>query len=327
MVEDLLKITALSKTYDGFSLENVNLRVPAGCIVGMVGTNGVGKTTVIKCILGLVQPAYGQIEIFGQDVTNNQKALTGVKGKIGCVFDTCPFPGNLRLEQIPSLGKKAYECWNDGIYRNVAGNLVASQHKRIGELSRGMGMRLQLAFALAHEPDILLLDEATAGLDPLARDEMLDDVREYVASGERGVLMASHITSDLEKTADYIVCLDGGRVAFEKPVADICDVAGLARCKNSELEEIIASGFIDDHATHASAQARCSEGFSGNSLSNRSSDRFSMIRGSYSNELLVPDRRAFEKAFPRIPAERITLDDYMRLYLLGETLGETLCGK
>ena len=175
--------------------------------------------------------------------------------------------------------------------------------KKVTDLSRGMGMKLSLAFALAHHPQLLILDEATAGLDPLARDEVLDMLRAFMAGdatpgaalaetpaeSARGILMSSHITSDLEKIADRIVCIDEGRKIFDADKDEICNMAGIAHCKSSQLESIAA--VLSGTAEAPGAPA------------------VRVIVGKYSTDLLVPDRFAFAQAFPEIPVEPATLDD------------------
>lgn len=164
--------------------------------------------------------------------------------------------------------------------------------KPIKSLSRGMGMKLQLAFALAHAPELLVLDEVTAGLDPLAREEVLDILREFVTDERHGILMSSHITSDLEKIADYVVCIDGGREVFSCSIDVICDMAGVARCRAAEAEELATCGLFAPGALR-------------------------VIRNGYSTDALVSDRAALRKRFPDIACERATVEDYMLFMLKG----------
>ena len=161
-------------------------------------------------------------------------------------------------------------------------------------MSRGMGMKLTLAFALSHNPELLVLDEATAGLDPIARDEVLDLLRDFMAEGDRGILMSTHITSDLEKIADEVVCVDAGRIVFTAPKDAITDEAGVARCRAADVTAILDVGFF------APGEAR-------------------ILRHDYGYDVLAPDRFAFARAFPDIPVDKATIEDYMTLTLKGES--------
>lgn len=156
-----------------------------------------------------------------------------------------------------------------------------------------MGMKLQLAFALAHQPDLLILDEATAGLDPLARDEILDLLRDYMNEDHRGILISSHITSDLEKIADYVVCVNEGKQVFTKEIDEICDLAGIAHCRSAEVEELLQKELFEPQSLR-------------------------IIRSSYSTDILVPDRIKLTQAMPKVACDRSNLEDYMRFMLKGE---------
>ena len=225
-MSDLLRIQNLEKHYDGFDLEDVNLSVPAGSVVGFIGSNGAGKTTTIKAVLGLIEPDAGTVSLFGEETVGApQKRLAELKQRIGVVFDTCSFPEELTVKTVGKLMAQCYENWNPGSFRSFARTFQLPEDKAVKDLSRGMGMKLSLACALAHDPDLLILDEATAGLDPMAREEALDTLRMFMNEDGRGILMSSHITSDLEKIADYIVCIDEGNIVFSVEKDAITDVA------------------------------------------------------------------------------------------------------
>ncbi|WP_080799417.1 ABC transporter ATP-binding protein [Arabiibacter massiliensis] len=290
---DLLRIQNLEKHYEGFDLEGVSFSVPAGSVVGFIGSNGAGKTTTIKAILGLIFPDGGSISLFGEEVTSApEKRLAELKQRIGVVFDTCSFPEELTVEAVGKLMRHCYKNWNPGKFRTLVQQLGLPAGKTVKDLSRGMGMKLSLACALAHDPDLLVLDEATAGLDPLARDEALDTLRLFM-NEHRGILMSSHITSDLEKIADYIVCIDEGRIVFALEKDAITDVAGVAQCRAAEFDAIVDSGIFA-----------------------RGTMRFE--RSVYGTAVLVPDRQAFAARFPQVALERADIDSYMSLMLKGE---------
>lgn len=293
-MEPLIRATDVTKRYDGFVLEDVSLVVEPGFVVGLIGPNGAGKTTLLKSILGLVEPDAGTIRLFGEHLdSTNAPAL---KQRIGVVFDTCPFLTTMRVRDVARLGSATYDAWDAPFFDDLCERFGLDGKKHAKDLSRGMGMKLSLTFALAHHPDLLILDEATAGLDPLARDEMLDLLRAFMEDERHGILMATHITTDLEKIADVIACIDGGRVLFAAERDIICDAAGIAHCRAAELEAIADSAFA--------RQGACLK---------------AMHRG-LSTDVLVPDRLAFAQAFPNISVERVSIEDYMALTLKGESL-------
>ena len=181
-MNDLLRIRSLSKHYDGFDLRNVDLTVPAGSVVGFIGSNGAGKTTTIKAILGLIYPDAGSIELLGQNVGEHagSKAIKDAKQRTGVVFDTCSFPEEMTVASVGKLMSYSYDSWSPADFEQRLAQFQLPKSKTVKDLSRGMSMKLSLACALAHDPDLLILDEATAGLDPLAREEALDILRGYM---------------------------------------------------------------------------------------------------------------------------------------------------
>lgn len=291
-MSDILKVTNLVKHYDQFTLDHLNLNVPENSIVGFIGSNGAGKTTTIKATLGLISYDEGNIELLGNTVSP-KNAPTAAKEKIGVVFDTLPFPTDCHLSDIAAIGKASYTTWDALSFKQLMQDFGLANTKDVKSLSRGMGMKLQLAFALAHHPILLILDEATAGLDPLARDEVLDLLREFMNEEHRGILLSSHITSDLEKIADYIVCIDKGKHIFTKPIDEICDLAGVVHCRSAEAEELLAKKIFDQGSLR-------------------------ILRGTYSTNILVPSRAQLTKAMPSIACDRINLEEYMRFMLKGE---------
>lgn len=294
----LIRVDDLEKRYGDFALQGVSLAVEPGSVVGFVGSNGAGKTTTLKAILGLIVPDGGVIELLGEPVASpgaraRAQVLDAVKARIGVVFDTCAFPATCRVADVGAIGRAAYPTWSRRRFEELCAAFALAPKKTVKELSRGMGMKLTLAFALAHDPELLVLDEATAGLDPLARDEVLDILRDFMAEGDRGILMSTHITSDLEKIADEVVCIDEGRPVFALPKDAICDEAGVARCRASELDVVLGSGVLEP------GQAR-------------------VLRHDYGVDVLVPDRFAFARALPQVPVDKASIEDYMTLVLKGE---------
>ena len=290
-MKPLVQVSDLCKSYRDFAREGVSLTVEPGCVCGLVGPNGAGKSTLIKCLLGLVTPNGGSVEVLGEPVPWAPSLARDLKARVGVVFDTIPLPRALRVSAVGGVGKAAYPEWDDDRFRSLCQDYGLGPTKSVGELSRGMGMRLSLAFALAHDPDLLILDEATAGLDPMARDEVLDDLRAFMAQDERrGVLMATHITTDLEKAADEVVCLDGGRVAFDLAKEDITDTAGVVRCTAEQFERLRAAGV----------------------------EGLRWERRPYETVVMAPDRRALAAACPDLAVGRATIEEYMTLAVKGE---------
>ena len=290
-MKPLVQVSDLCKSYRDFALEGVSLTVEPGGVCGLVGPNGAGKSTLIKCLLGLVTPNGGSVEVLGEPVPWAPSLARDLKARVGVVFDTIPLPRALRVSAVGGVGKAAYPEWDDDRFRSLCQDYGLGPTKSVGELSRGMGMRLSLAFALAHDPDLLILDEATAGLDPMARDEVLDDLRAFMAQDERrGVLMATHITTDLEKAADEVVCLDGGRVAFDLAKEDITDTAGVVRCTAEQFERLRAAGV----------------------------EGLRWERRPYETVVMAPDRRALAAACPDLAVGRATIEEYMTLAVKGE---------
>lgn len=297
MTEDssavLIEARGLTKHYDGFSLEGVDLTVNEGEVVGFVGQNGAGKSTTIKALLGLIEVDGGEGNVLGtpsNELTRASGAAT--KERIGVVFDTVSLPGHLRVADVGRVYRSAYASWDERAFGRLTGELGLDPKRAVKDLSRGMGMKLSLACALAHDPHVLVLDEATAGLDPMARDETLERLRDFVAQPGHAILMSSHITSDLERIADRVVCIDAGRIVFDLEKDAITDSTGIARCRAADLERIASSGMIPD-------------------------SELRYLRHDYGIDVLVPDRFAFVEMFPDVPCDRMTIDDYLTLTLKG----------
>lgn len=291
--QSVLRIERLEKRYGDFALRSVSFDVEAGTVVGLVGSNGAGKTTTIKSILGIAAPDSGSVSLFGEEIIGMpEKRLAQLKQDIGVVFDSCSFPGEYRVKSVARTMKCTYANWSDETFQYLAREFRLPAKSFVKDLSRGMGMKLSLACALAHKPRLLILDEATAGLDPIARDEVLDLLREYVAEDEtRAVLMSSHITSDLDKIADRIVCIDAGSMAFDVD-ADAISQTGVALCRKADVASVLESDayqpgdLLVEHDAHAT-------------------------------RVLVPDRFAFSEAFPTIPVETADVESFMHFMLKG----------
>lgn len=290
-MQNLLELKGVSRRVsDRFSLRDVTLEVEPGQIVGFVGANGAGKTTTIRAALGLIKLDAGEVHLFGQrcDADAPGETQRHLRSRIGLVLDTCPFPSTLKVGQIETLVGPAYPTWNRETFAGFIDRFGLDPKAKVKDLSRGMGMKLQLACALSHNAKLLVLDEATAGLDPMAREELLDELLAFVSNGQCSVLLSSHITSDLERSADRVICIDNGSIVFDLPREDITDRAGIAHCTQAQAADLMA----------------CVEGARA-------------ARHAYSVDVLVPDRRDTLKTFPEIPCDRATIDDYLHLMLKG----------
>ncbi|WP_369832567.1 ABC transporter ATP-binding protein [Collinsella sp. AF15-51] len=275
---------------DRFSLHDVTLAVEPGQIVGFVGANGAGKTTTIRAALGLIKLDAGEVHLLGQrcDTYAPDETQRHLRSRIGLVLDTCPFPSTLKVGEVERLVGPAYPTWSCETFAGFIDRFGLDPKTKVKDLSRGMGMKLQLACALSHHAKLLVLDEATAGLDPMAREELLDELLAFVSDGQRSVLLSSHITSDLDRAADRVICIDNGSIVFDLPREDITDRAGIAHCTQAQASELMA----------------CVEGAHA-------------ARHAYSVDVLVPNRHEALEAFPEIPCDRATIDDYLRLMLKG----------
>ncbi|WP_087321206.1 ABC transporter ATP-binding protein [Olsenella sp. An290] len=293
MSGSLIEARGLTKHYDGFSLEGVDLTVNEGEVVGFVGQNGAGKSTTIKALLGLFPVDGGEAQVLGTPSAElSRPSGAATKEQVGVVFDAISLPEHLHVADVGRIYERAFATWDAHRFSRLTAELGLDARKTVKELSRGMGMKLSLACAFSHDARLLILDEATAGLDPMARDEVLDRLRDFVAEPGRAVLMSSHITSDLERIADRIVCIDNGRIVFDLPKDAITDEMGIARCRVADLERVAASGVIPERDLR-------------------------YLRHDYGIDLLVPDRFAFAESFPEVPVDRMTIDDYLALTLKG----------
>lgn len=294
-MNELLTIRNLGKRYEGFDLEGVSLSVPSGMIVGLVGGNGAGKSTTIKAALGLLRPNEGEVLLFGERVEVASARIAQLRESVGVVFDTCAFPAEAKLREVANIGRVNYRSWDGSRFSCLLQRFELDEGKRVKDLSRGMGMKLSLAFALAHGPKLLILDEATAGLDPLARRDVLNLLREFMLEEGHGILMSSHITGDLEDVADRVVCIDRGRLVFDKVKEDLCDNPGVAHVRTSEFASLAADLAAIDGEVRS-------------------------MKHAHGVDVLVPNRFEFQDLHPEIPCDRASLEDYMVFALKGELL-------
>lgn len=233
-MENAIVLKDLTKQYKGFTLDHISLALPTGCIMGFIGENGAGKSTTIKAMLGLIKPDSGEIRLLGKD----PQAARSVMEDVGMVLDSGFFPPEMNARQMGIALKSVYKNWDNGIYRRYLDRFHIDLKKKIKEYSRGMTMKLSLAAALSHKARLLILDEATSGLDPVVRDDILDILLEFIQEESHSVFLSSHITGDLEKISDYIVFLHEGRIVMSGEKDLLLDSYGILKCAPEELGAI-----------------------------------------------------------------------------------------
>ena len=212
-MDNALEIKNLSKDYGDFVLEDISLSLPKGTIMGFIGENGAGKSTTIKCILDLIKKDAGEIKLLGNSTPLSSKE----KENIGVVLDADNLPDYVTIVDLNLIMKNIFTQWNSQIYFNYVKKFHLPEKKKVCDFSRGMKMKLAIAIALSHDAKLLILDEATSGLDPIVRDEILDIFLEFIQDEEHSILVSSHITSDLERIADYITYIHEGKIVFCEP--------------------------------------------------------------------------------------------------------------
>lgn len=240
-MEHAINVKGLKKEYSNFSLNGIDLVVPKGYIVGLIGENGAGKSTTIKSILNLITKDGGSIEVLGLDHSKHELAI---KQKIGIVFDESHFPDQLVAKDINSIMKNIYQNWDTNLFNQYLKQFKLPHNQIIKEFSRGMKMKLSLATALSHRPKLLILDEPTSGLDPIVRNEILDIFLDFIQDEEHSILISSHITSDLEKVADYITFIHDGNIIFSESKDTLLNDYVIIKCLEQDLEQIDQSDII-----------------------------------------------------------------------------------
>ena len=230
-----LQITNLTKSYPGFILDNINLTLPSGCIMGLIGENGAGKSTTIKLILDMIHKDSGSITILGKDNGDNIKLA---KEDIGVVMDEVGIPECLTIKQVGNIMKHTFRNWDNTEYARLAEKFALPDKKQFKEFSRGMKMKLGIAIAMSHDSKLLILDEATSGLDPVVRDEVVEMFSDFTRDEKRSILISSHIVSDLEKLCDYIAFLHKGKLLICEEKDQLLAEYGLIHCTADELQSL-----------------------------------------------------------------------------------------
>ena len=281
-IQNAIEISGVTKNYDGFTLDNISFAVPTGSIMGFIGQNGAGKSTTIKALLNIIKIDSGTITILGKDHIKNEYEI---KSQIAAVFDELPFYDGYNAEQINKMFAGLYKTWDKDKYFAYIERFGLPKKKKLKQFSKGMKMKLQIATALSHGAKVLVMDEATTGLDPVVRNEILDIFREYLEDETNSILMSSHITSDLEKIADCVTFIDKGKILLTGVKDEILEQHGVIKCKKDELSQIAPEDFIS---------ARIND---------------------FGAEVMVSDRKQCKKKYPALLIEKTTLEEIMLFYV------------
>ena len=279
-----LEVKHLSKLYKGFSLKDISLKVPKGSIVGFIGENGAGKSTTFKAILDLIKKDQGEVLFYGKELSQDTNAL---KEEIGVVFDSMNFYGTLTPEKIGKLSAAAYKNWDMPRYDKYLQEFRLDKHKEVKTFSKGMQMKLSLAVALSHHAKLLILDEPTSGLDPVMRDDLLDIFLDFMQDEEHAILISSHITSDLEKVADYITFIHCGEIIMNTTKDELIYEYGIIRCGQHLFEQISKEDIV------------------------------AYRKQAYQYEVLVKDKKNMAKKYSDAVIDTATIDEIMLLSIKG----------
>ena len=285
----ILEVQGLTKQYprSDFRLNDVSFSIPSGAIMGFVGENGAGKTTTIGCILNTLIKDSGKVNIFGKEMTDD---AIDIRDQIGVVYDTNAFPEHLTAEKTASAMRHIYSTWDKGLFQEYLRRFKLPEKKKLKEFSRGMTMKFAVAVALSHRPKLLILDEATSGLDPIVRDDILDVFMDFVQDENNSILLSSHITSDLEKVADYITFIHDGRIIFSETKDALKYNYGLMRCTAAQFAELDKE------------------------------DILAYRKHDYQTDVLIADKKAAEKKYRDVVIDNATIEEIMLMFVKGEKI-------
>lgn len=247
-----IEVKCLCKSFGAFELKDLDLCLPKGCILGLVGENGAGKSSTIKLLLGSLKPDAGEISILGQP---GGRAMGKIKEEIGVVLDTVGFPDALCAKELEKVLEGCYESWDKELFAGYMESLRLPWDKPFKDFSKGMKMKLGIAAALSHRPKLLILDEATGGLDPVVRDEVTDLFAEFTRDEEHAILISSHIVSDLEKLCDYIAFLHEGRLLVCEEKDELLRLHGKVLAEEADIDALSAGAVLTKRSTPYGAEA------------------------------------------------------------------------
>lgn len=277
-IQNAIEVKNLVKNYNNFSLNQISFVVPKGCIMGFVGENGAGKTTTIKAILDLIHPDGGEITVLGESSRCLSKEL---KAQIGAVFDGSNLHDNMTASDVNTVLKNIYSNWDERGYYQYMNRFELPIDKRLKEFSRGMKMKLSIGIALSHQSKLLILDEATSGLDPIVRDEILDIFLEFIQDEEHTILLSSHIISDIEKIADYVTFIHKGNIVFSENKDELIFQYGVIRCRKEEVPNLDRRYIVG------------------------------VRENSFGAEVMIRNKDAFQRHYHQYPVERTSIEEIM----------------
>lgn len=284
-MEHAIEIRHLSKEYKDFRLQDVSLNIPTGTVMGLIGANGAGKSTFINSILGLVNSDYKMLRIFGKDLRTQEKEI---KEDIAVIFDVSHYNLEFTPAFIGKMLSRVYKNWDMTIYEQYLEEFHLPKRKKLKQYSKGMKMKLEFAIAFSHAPKLLILDEATSGLDPIFREEILDIIRKYTEDEDHTVLLSSHITSDLDKIADYIAFIHEGQLLFVKTYDEIQENFGIINCRKELFDSL------------------------------NPEDILSYRKESYGYKVMIESKQELRKIFPDLEIENASIEDLMLFQVKGE---------
>lgn len=285
-MKNAIEIRNLVKNYGNkFTLGEINLDIPSGIIIGLIGENGAGKTTLIKSILNIIRLDKGNIKIFEKDIKINESEI---KENIGVVLDNMFFPELLMPKDINSIMKEVYKNWDEQLFNKYLSEFKLKNNQSIKSMSKGMRKKLEIATALSHHPKLLILDEPTSGLDPVVRNEVLDIFLDFIQDEEHTILLSTHITSELEHIADKIIFINQGKVVLDQSRDDLLDNYGILKCDVDNFDTISKDDII------------------------------AYKKNKYDCEILVNDINKIKKKYKDFIVDKITLEELMVLMIKGE---------
>lgn len=281
-VENAIEINNLNKSYKGFDLKDVTFNVPSGQVTGFIGQNGAGKSTTIRAILNMLRRDSGDIKVFGAD---NIAEESNIKENVGVVFDDIGFHPNFKAKHIDKILKGMYKKWDSKVFYEYLDKLGLPTNKKVGQYSRGMQMKLQIATALSHHAKLLIMDEPTGGLDPIVRNEILDIFMDFIQDSEHTVFLSSHIITDLERIADQIVFIHKGKILLAEDKVSVAERHGILKCTKEQFAT------VDDE------------------------DVIGYRKSSFGIEALVGDQEKCKSKYKGMLCEKTTLEEIMLFYV------------
>jgi len=284
-MQNALEVHSLNKSFDRFALKDVSFTLPRGAVMGFIGENGAGKTTTIKAVLGLIRKDSGDISVLGGSIED-----ASIRAKIGVVFDDLHLHKTLRIRQAAKIFPHLYEDWDADLFKEYLNRFNLDAEKKIKDLSRGMRMKLSIALALSHHPELLILDEPTSGLDPVVRDEVLEIFQDFMQDENHAILFSSHITSDIDKIADYLTFIHDGEILFSVTTDELLGEAGILKCSAEEADALDA-------------------------------EREGLLRirkNQFGCEVLIRNKEQFRMRHPEAVIDSVTTEALMLFYARGE---------